>query len=122
MVDRNHLISTGNAAKDGRRGWFVGQFMPPHLGLSHQQAVEIKWGQHAKGERRRGFAQSKGTTIAVLVKGSFLTQLRLPDEMRQITLTEPGDYVAFAPGVEHCWEALAESLVITVRFPSLKED
>lgn len=123
MINRNNLVGTGNAVKDGNRGWFVGQFVPPSFGLAHQEAVEIKWDQHPKGDRRQGFAQSRGaTTISILVSGSFITRLKLPDGMREIILSAPGDYIAFGPGLEHWWEALEESLVITVRFPSLRND
>jgi hypothetical protein len=120
-ANRDLRISTGNAAADGIRGWFIGQFIPPSSGLAHQEALEMKWQLHSKGERRQGFAQSpKATTISILVSGSFATRFRLPDGMREIILTRPGDYIVYGPGLDHCWEAFEESLVITVRFPSLK--
>ncbi len=123
MINRIDLVSTGNAVKDGKEGWFVGQFVPPSFGLIRQHAVEIKWVQHAKGERRPRFGQwPKATTISLLVNGCFVVQLKLPDGMRKIVLATPGDYVAFGPGVDHSWEALEDCLVITVRFPSLSHD
>jgi hypothetical protein len=123
VINWNNLVTIGNAAEDGDRGWFVGQFVPPSFGLVHQQALEIKWGRHPKGERRQGFAPPlKATTIAILVNGSLITRLNLPDGMREIILAAPGDYVAFGPGLSHSWEALEDSLVITVRFPSLNND
>jgi hypothetical protein len=119
MIDWNNLVSTGNAVKDGHRGWFVGQFIPASCGLAHQRAVEIKWGQHLNGEQRKAFAQSaKATTIAILIYGSLVTRLKLPDGIHEITLTSPGDYVAFGPGIDHTWESVEDCLVITVRFPS----
>jgi hypothetical protein len=123
VINRNDLVSNGNATKDGNRGWFVGQFVPQSLGLAHQRTLEIKWGRHAKGERRQRFAKSvTATTISILVGGSFITRVRLPDGIREIALTAPGDYIAFGPGVDHSWEAPEDALVITVRFPSLKGD
>lgn len=123
MADHYRAFTNGNAIKDGKRGWFVGQFIPPSLGLAHQQALEIKWDQHAKGERRRAWAKSlNATTISILVNGAFMTRLKAADETQEILLSVPGDYVAFGPGVDHAWEALDNSLVITVRFPSLKND
>jgi hypothetical protein len=122
MVDRVDLLSIGNAVKDAKEGWFVGQFVSPSFGLVRQHAVELKWAQHTKGERRPRFAKwPQATTISILVNGSFLVQLKLPDGMREIVLATPGDYVAFAPGVEHSWEALEDCLVITVRFPSIEQ-
>jgi cupin superfamily acireductone dioxygenase involved in methionine salvage len=123
VISRNDLVATGNAIKDGNRGWFVGQFIPPSAGLAHQEVLEIKWHQHPKGDRRQGFARSlNATTIAILVNGLFVTHVRMSDGMHEIVLDKPGDYIAFAPGLDHRWEALEDSLVITVRFPSLKND
>src|SRR5438105_4864555 len=44
----------GNAAVDQVRGtgWFVGQFVPPEIGLRHQTDVELKWAIHPDGDRR----------------------------------------------------------------------
>jgi cupin superfamily acireductone dioxygenase involved in methionine salvage len=121
--NQNELFSIGNAMKNGTRGWFVGQFMAPSFGLVHQQALEIKWGQHSKGERRQKFSKSlNATTISILVNGSFIIWLKLTDGMREVVLNSPGDYVAFGPGIDHAWEAIEDSLVITIRFPSLKND
>ena len=61
MIEKD-LLTTGNAVKDGKRGWFVGQFVPPSFGLTHQHALEMKWGRHAKGEERRRFAKSRSAT------------------------------------------------------------
>jgi hypothetical protein len=119
VIDQIDLVSIGNAVKDGKQGWFVGQFLPHSFGLVRQPAVEIKWAQHIKGERRPRFGQwSNATTISILVNGSFVVRFKLPDGMREVVLAAQGDYVAFAPGVEHSWEALEDCLVITVRFPS----
>lgn len=123
MSNRTDLISVGNAVKDGKQGWFVGQFVPPSFGLVRQPTVEIKWAQHAKGERRPRFGQwPRATTISILVDGSFVLRFDLPHGIREIVLATPGDYVAFGPGVNHSWEALKDCLVITVRFPSLGDD
>jgi hypothetical protein len=115
----NGLVSTGNAVRDGDEGWFAGQFIASSRGLIHQPAVEIKWAQHIKGERRPEFAQwPHATTISILVQGSFAVRVKLPDGIREIILAIPGDYVAYGP-IEHSWEALEDCLIITVRFPSL---
>src|SRR5439155_15539593 len=44
----------GNAAVDQVRGtgWFVGQFVPPEMGLRHQTDLELKWAIHPDGDRR----------------------------------------------------------------------
>jgi hypothetical protein len=123
VSNRTDLVSVGNAVKDGKQGWFVGQFVPPSFGLVRQQAVEIKWAQHAKGERRLRFGKwPRATTISILINGAFVLRFKLADGMREAVLAAPGDYVAFGPGVYHSWEALEDCLVITVRFPSLGDD
>jgi hypothetical protein len=122
-MDEKGLYWCGNALKDGKQGWFVGQFMPSSMGLSRQTAVEVKWGQHPKGERRRGVSRCQtATTISVLISGAFVTRLMIDQTMREITLATPGDYLVFGPGIAHSWEALEDSLVISVRFPSLASD
>jgi hypothetical protein len=119
VSNRADLVSVGNALKDGKQGWFVGLFVPSSSPLVRQQAVEIKWGQHAKGERRSPFVQwSETTTISVLVNGSFVVRIKLPDGMQEIILSAPGDFVAYGSSVEHSWEALEDCTVVTVRFPS----
>jgi hypothetical protein len=59
-------VVTGNAAQDANpfRGWFVGHFVPAELGPRSTDAVEVKWGVHALGEKRAGWALS-----AVVVAG-----------------------------------------------------
>jgi len=123
LAIRNNLVSIGNAARDGKNGWFVGHFAPHDFGLIRQESVEIKWAHHPKGDRRPSFGQwPKATTIAILVSGHFITRVRLPDGLHEILLRDPGDYIAFGPGVDHSWEAVEESLVITVRFPSIDRE
>jgi hypothetical protein len=35
------------------------------------------------------------------------------------TLEKEGDYVVWGPGIDHCWQAEKDSIVITVRWPSI---
>ncbi len=55
------------------------------------------------------------TTIHILISGHFRVQL--PDE--DVTLTEQGDYVMWGSGVDHNYEALEDSVVLVVRWPSV---
>ncbi len=80
----NDLVSPGNASRDGARGW-LREFAAPCSGLGHEQALEIKWGQHPKRWVTRGFAQPlKGTPIAILVNGSLVTRHKWPDGIREV--------------------------------------
>lgn len=113
----------GNARSDQVRGtgWFVGQFVPEELGLRHQTAVELKWGLHPDGERRsRPAANGNATTISVLIRGTLRVVFHLGEQSEVVTLQHAGDYVVFGPEVVHSWEAIGETLVLSVRFPSIE--
>jgi hypothetical protein len=113
----------GNASADQVRGsgWFVGQFVPPELGLRHQTAVEVKWGLHPDGDTRsQPWANGNGATIAVLIRGTLRLCFHLDDSRHEVTLAKEGDYVVYGPDVVHSWQAIGETLVLSIRFPSVE--
>jgi hypothetical protein len=113
----------GNAKADQLRdsGWFVGQFVAPALGLRHQHAVELKWGIHPDGEkRRRPWASGHATTISVLIRGCLRVTFYVGEVPRLVTLETEGDYIIFAPDTVHSWEAIGDTVVVSVRFPSVE--
>jgi hypothetical protein len=113
----------GNAAFDqvGGTGWFIGQFVPAALGLRHQTAVEVKWGLHPDGEKRvRPWAQGHGTTIAILLRGALRVEFHTGPIPELVTMKQEGDYVIYGPEMVHSWEAIGETLVLTLRFPSIE--
>jgi hypothetical protein len=113
----------GNAKADqaGGSGWFVGQFVPAELGLRHQTDVELKWGIHPDGEKRpQPWANRNSTTISVLVEGSLKVTFHVNGAQREVMLRTKGDYVAFGPEVVHSWEAIGDTIVLSVRFPSVE--
>jgi hypothetical protein len=110
-------IYVGKAADDaaGDRGWLLGHFKTPG-DIRHSDDVEIKWGVHRKGDRRADWARGElRTALLVLISGRF--RLEFPGE--DVVLTEQGDYCVWARGVDHSWEAEEESVVMTVRWPSI---
>ena len=113
----------GNAAADdvAGSGWFIGQFVASRLGQRHQTGVELKWGVHVRGERRPGGQVSYGiaTTISIVVRGAFRTTILLNGQRSVVTLDKEGDYIIVGPGVPHDWEALEDSVILSVRFPSI---
>jgi hypothetical protein len=112
----------GNAAADQIRdsGWFIGQFVPAELGLRHQTDVEVKWGIHPDGDKRpRPWAHGNGTTVSVLVRGTLHVRFYIGEMQETVTLAKEGDYVIFGPAIVHSWEASGETIVLTVRFPSV---
>ncbi|MQA98521.1 MAG: signal peptidase I [Streptosporangiales bacterium] len=110
-------VYAGKAGPDAAldRGWLLGHFKEPG-DLRHSDAVEIKWGVHRPGDRRARWAEDEErTALLVLISGRF----RLDFPRRSVTLTEQGDYVVWGKGVDHSWEAEEESVVLTVRWPSI---
>jgi hypothetical protein len=110
-------IYAGNADVDAPadRGWLLGYFKPPD-DPRHSTDVEIKWGRHPGGDRRARWVRGEQrTALLMLISGRF--HVELPD--RTVVLTRPGDYVLWGPGVDHSWLAEQESVVVTVRWPSL---
>jgi hypothetical protein len=113
----------GNAIADQVRdsGWFVGQFVAPAIGLRHQTDVEVKWGIHPDGEKRpQPWAHEHATTISVLIRGCLRATLHLAEGPQIVTLENEGDYIIFAPGTVHSWEAIGHTVVLSVRFPSVE--
>ncbi len=113
----------GHAARDQieNSGWFLGQFVPEEAGLRHQTAVELKWGLHKDGERRSApWATEVSTTVAILIKGGLRVEFHLGAMTQVVTLDKQGDYVAYGPDVVHSWEAIGDTIVLTVRFPSVQ--
>ena len=117
-------FTTGNANRDGKRGWFVGQFVAPELGLRHRQDVEIKWGVHPRGELRPGawVSYKVATSVVILIRGEILIRIRAGGEIEDVVLSTEGDYIIFPPRVEHTWQALTDCVVLTVRCPSVADD
>jgi hypothetical protein len=103
------------AAKD-TRGWFLGHFMRGEGNPLRTSQLELKWYTHTKGESRTEWAPGNPvTTLNILVRGHFV--LLFPD--REIALEKEGDFVLFGPGMPHSFRSVQESLVLTVRWPSL---
>ncbi|MGW2366305.1 signal peptidase I [Streptomyces sp. NPDC001667] len=110
-------VYVGNAGKDAAldRGWLLGHFKDA-ADPRHSVDVEIKWGVHPRGdERARWVTGEERTALLVLISGRF--RVELPG--RSVLLAEQGDYVVWARGVDHSWCAEEESVVLTVRWPSV---
>ncbi|WSQ14590.1 signal peptidase I [Streptomyces sp. NBC_01231] len=113
----NDSVYVGNAGKDAAldRGWLLGHFKE-HGDPRKSDAVEIKWGVHPPGDERGQWVRGEErTALLVLISGRF--RVEFPD--RKVLLQQQGDYVVWGHGVDHSWVAEEESVVLTVRWPSV---
>lgn len=113
-------VLSGNAFVDGtsHRGWFIGHFLESACELRSTSAVEIKWGMYHAGEERLlwGFSE-QAITLCILIKGGV--QFIFPQE--EHFLSQEGDYIIWSANIPHRWKILAETQVLTVRWPSVPE-
>jgi hypothetical protein len=107
----------GNAAEDGSgtNGWLLGHFIDPAKGVRHSRDVEVKWAIHPAGDKRAAWtADDQRTTLLLLIQGNFRVDLT----EASVTLAKQGDYAMWGPGIDHSWQAITDSVVVTVRWPS----
>ncbi len=119
MKSEAPAVVFGNAveASKNTRGWLLGHFMPGADNPLRSEDVELKWFTHPAGDSRPEWAPGNPVrTLNVLVRGRFV--LRFPK--REVTLANEGDYVRFGPGVPHSFRSPEESLIRTVRWPSIR--
>ncbi len=96
-------------------GWLLGHFREEG-DPRHSDAVEVKWGVHPRGERRAQWVEGEvRTALLVLVSGRF----RMEFPRRSVLLERQGDYVVWGRGVDHSWFAEDDSVVMTLRWPSV---
>lgn len=94
----------------------MGHFLGPDAGIRTSEDVEIKWGMHPAGERRESMVTADvRTTVLMLVSGRFEIEL---DGVSHV-LQESGDYAMWGPAVDHIWKAHEDTVIITVRWPSV---
>jgi hypothetical protein len=101
------------------KGWFVGSFMDKYPDFKSDE-VELKWAKHAKGDIKPGLlADSTTKTFVILIGGTFV--VRFPDINTESLLSKQGDFVFYdASYKRHEAEALEDSLLLVVRWPSKK--
>ena len=120
-TQRSTPVRCGNAYVDGagHHGWFIGHFLEQVHELRSTHAVEVKWSAYqAKEERLLWGVNEHATTLCVLVKGSV--RITFPGE--ECILSREGDYVIWPAGMAHRWVVTADSLVLTMRWPSTPGD
>jgi hypothetical protein len=109
---------TGNANDEAPtyRGWLLGHFISPPESVRATGDLEVKWGIHPAGQQRHAWStDEQRTTMLLLVSGRF----RLDLSVGSVTLERQGDYAVWGPGIDHSWQAEQDSVVVSVRWPSL---
>jgi hypothetical protein len=102
-----------------RRGWFIGHFIDNPAFTSKD--FEVRWGVHPKGEKKARVAANKtAKTMSILIKGKFT--LKFPKDDKEIVMAKTGDFVFWDAKVYHSSEALEDSTVLTIRWPSVDND
>lgn len=119
MTEYRDMIQTGNAYdNEATRGWFVGSFLDESRGLRRRDDIELKWAIHPAGEKRSGWVTGEiRTTIAILISGKWEMEFR----GRTIILQKQGDYVMWGRGTDHKWRTLEDTTLLTIRWPSAKQ-
>lgn len=102
------------------RCWLIGHFMPRKT-IYFDERVEVRLGQHPEGDGKMipGVNQV-ARTLSILVRGEFT--VRFPEFKQEVVLNKLGDFALFDAGIAHTSEALMDSVIITVRWPSLAGD
>ena len=110
----------GNAfdEADQHRGWLLGHFISPTDPVRTTNDLEVKWGVHPAGQQRESWTDGETrSTLLILISGQF----RLDLTVGSTVLKRQGDYVTWGPGIDHSWQAEADSVVVTVRWPSVSD-
>jgi len=111
-------ISIGNAEDFGAptRGWFVGNFLDTSAGPRLTDDIEVKWSIHPEGDHRPDIAPGADTvTLTILISGAF-EQIFPGQQPGRTRMERPGDFALYGPDVPHTWRALADSVMLTVRW------
>lgn len=94
-------------------GWIVGNFVSRET-LRFAEGVEVKWRAHPAGEKTPDWKrQPDKQSIALLVSGRFRFEFR--SGAGPYELNELGHYIAWRDEWDHKWEAITDSIVITIR-------
>jgi hypothetical protein len=118
---------TGNAESDAgeNRSWLVGHFKARD-DIRYDEDVEVKVSSHLAGDERPEWTTGEvRRTFFMLMSGRWRLDLAVEGEVdganrrETVMLEKPGDYVVWGPGVAHSYRAVDDSVVVTVRWPSL---
>jgi len=106
----NQLVTTEN------KSWIIG--------FSAQEPFRtdlfgLKWISYKKGDKREP-SKPNAETLTILISGKFKNTFYDQDGkiIVDCIIEKQGDYIYFDKDIMHTWEALEDSLVIALRWPS----
>lgn len=92
----------------------------PDSGAERVSNLCIKWFQHHPDDDPAWGASkpcSTGRTLSMLAApGEFALTFQRGEKRLELVLQQAGDFALWAEGLEHSWQVLAPSTVITVRW------
>ncbi len=111
-------IVTGNANQLGKdHGQWIMGYGFKDMPSMENETLRIKWSHHKKGERREEVHSISGyQTITILVHGHFIQQMN----GRSYEQSIEGDFVYCPANTPHTWEAIEDSMMITIQFQESK--
>lgn len=102
------------------RGWFLGHFIKEGSPFK-TDAFELQWRKLKAGEEKPALGTQKvAKTIGILVYGKF--EFSFPDKNKKITIDKEGDFVFYDAGITHSWRVIEDTLLISIRWPSIPGD
>jgi hypothetical protein len=103
-----------------KRGWFIGHFIIENKYFNNKD-FEVRWFNHKKGDKKAEIVANKSAkTLSILIKGKF--SIKFSKDKKEIILSKSGDYVFWDSGIYHSSEALEDSTILTIRWPSISDD
>jgi hypothetical protein len=113
------IFEEGHIEDVSSDGWVVGHFA---RGARQSRGVEVKWARHPEDETKDWSLCASATTLSILIYGHFRIELQVDDWNGSVDLDREGRYVIFGPNISHRWRAVKNSLILTVRWPSIVGD
>jgi hypothetical protein len=117
-------VARGNAANlaanERKRFWFIGHMIESDANR-HSKDVEVKWGNHKKGEYNTFNSKEeadKATSVSILIRGRLRISFVSGTGAQDVLLQNEGDFVLWKPGIRHNSMFEEDTTVITIRWPS----
>jgi hypothetical protein len=99
-----------------RKDWFLGHFIKRGSPF-HTTAFELKWCDCKKGWKKVGTRKDITKTLLILISGRF--RVTFTETENSCILSKKGDFLYYQ-SKPHLGEALKDSLLLVVRWPSIK--